>query len=312
MNLPVLISGYLNHQHALGYRFGTERFMLRAFCKSVGGGVSAITADQVRAYLHHGHVSAQTVSRRYRALRGFYRYVTTRHGIHLPAMPTTPLAQSITFVPHIYSHEELARLLQAAPDACQRRGALIDEETLRALLLLLYGAGLRLGEAIRLNVKDVDLDQALLTVRRTKFYKMRLVPLGRDLTQVLIEYRRNRVLRHESSADRSFFQMRNGQRLQHLTVERTFRLLRRIAQVSRPGGARRQPRLHDLRHAAAVHRLIAWYRRGADLQYLLPRLATYLGHKDLSGTQHYLTLTPTLLRQASKRFERYAGGRRHD
>jgi site-specific recombinase XerD len=69
--------------------------------------------------------------------------------------------------------------------------------------------------------------------------------------------------------------------------------------------------LHDLRHAAAVHRLIAWYRRGADLQYLLPRLATYLGHKDLSGTQHYLTLTPPLLREASKRFERYAGGCHH-
>jgi integrase len=105
--------------------------------------------------------------------------------------------------------------------------------------------------------------------------------------------------------------MRNGERIEQFTVERTFRLLRKIAQVSRPGGARRQPRLHDLRHAAAVHRLIAWYRRSADLQYLLPRLATYLGHKDLSGTQHYLTLTPPLLQEASKRFERYAGGCHH-
>jgi len=82
--------------------------------------------------------------------------------------------------------------------------------------------------------------------------------------------------------------------------------------VSRHGGTRRQPRLHDLRHTAAVHRLIAWYRQGADLQYLLPRPATYLGHKDLSGTQHYLTLTPPLLLEASKRFERYVGGCHHD
>jgi site-specific recombinase XerD len=85
-----------------------------------------------------------------------------------------------------------------------------------------------------------------------------------------------------------------------------------MAAVRREGGSRRQPRLHDLRHTAAVHRLIHWYRSGADLQRLLPRLATYLGHRDLSGTQHYLTLTPPLLREASRRFHRYVGDRSHD
>ena len=89
-------------------------------------------------------------------------------------------------------------------------------------------------------------------------------------------------------------------------LERTFRRLRSAAGIQRPGGARRQPRLHDLRHTAAVHRVIQWYRRGADLQRLLPHLATYLGHVDLSSTQRYLTLTPELLHEASLRFERYA------
>jgi integrase/recombinase XerD len=312
MRLPALISDYLNYQHALGYRFEGEGFMLRSFCKSVGNGdVSTLTTDRVRAYLHHGNVSTQTVTRRYRTLKGFYRYLATRHGIHLPAMPPVPKAGATTFVPYIYSHEELACLLRAAPAACQRRSTLLDEETLRTVLLLLYGAGLRLGEAIRLDIRDIDLDQALLTVRQTKFFKMRLVPLGRDLTRVLIDYRQSRCGRRAQSTDGPFFRMRNGERIEQLAVERTFRRLRRIAHVSRQGGARRQPRLHDLRHSAAVHRLIAWYRRGADLQYLLPRLATYLGHKDLSGTQHYLTLTPQLLREASKRFERYVGGSCH-
>jgi integrase/recombinase XerD len=312
MRLPGLISDYLTYQRALGYRFKGEGFMLRAFCKSVGSGaISALTSDQVRAYIHHGNVSPQTVIKRYRTLSGFHRYLATRHGIHLPAMPPVPKAGTTTFVPYIYSHEELARLLEATPDACQRRGALLDEDTMRTVLLLLYGAGLRLGEATRLDVGDVDLDEALLTVRQTKFYKMRLVPLGRDLNQVLIEYRQSLDRQHARAPDHPFFRMRNGERIEQFTVERTFRLLRRIAHVSRQGGARRQPRLHDLRHTAAVHRLIAWYRRGADLQYLLPRLATYLGHKDLSGTQHYLTLTPPLLLEASKRFERYAGGRCH-
>jgi integrase len=78
----------------------------------------------------------------------------------------------------------------------------------------------------------------------------------------------------------------------------------------REGGPRRQPRLHDLRHTAAVHRLIAWYRSGEDLQQLLPKLSIYLGHVSLSGTQRYLTLTPELLQQASQRFEHYAIGER--
>jgi integrase/recombinase XerD len=312
MRLPDLILNYLVYRRALGARMKGEAFMLRAFCKSVAGtSTSALTADQVRAYLHHGRVSPQTIAKRHRALNGFYRYLATRHGIHLPALPRAPKASTSTFVPYIYSHEELRRLLQAAPLACKNPLALLDEDTLRTVVLLLYGAGLRLGEAIRLDVGDVDLDEAVLTVRRTKFFKTRLVPLGKDLAQVLIDYRQRSNRRSTPSAERPFFRMRNGERIAQVTVERTFRLLRTIAQVSRQGGARRQPRLHDLRHAAAVHRLVAWYRRGADLQYLLPRLATYLGHKDLSGTQHYLTLTPALLREASKRFERYAGGCHH-
>ena len=91
-----------------------------------------------------------------------------------------------------------------------------------------------------------------------------------------------------------------------------FRRLRIQAGVQRNDGARYQPRLHDLRHAGAVHRLVAWYRSGADLQRLLPQLATYLGHIDLSSTQRYLTLTPELLREASMRFERYFKETHHD
>lgn len=79
----------------------------------------------------------------------------------------------------------------------------------------------------------------------------------------------------------------------------------------REGDTRNQPRLHDLRHSAAVHRVIAWYRSGADLNDLLPKLATYLGHKDLSGTQHYLTMTEELLAEASRRFEAFARGPHH-
>jgi len=75
--------------------------------------------------------------------------------------------------------------------------------------------------------------------------------------------------------------------------------------MRRQDGAYFQPRLHDLRHTFAVHRLVAWYRQGADVQLLLPKLSTHLGHIGLAETQHYLTMTPDLLREAGQRFETY-------
>jgi integrase/recombinase XerD len=89
-------------------------------------------------------------------------------------------------------------------------------------------------------------------------------------------------------------------------VNKLFCRLRRCAKIQRESSARYQPRIHDIRHSAAVHRVIAWYRAGADVQRLLPQLATYLGHVDIAGTQRYLTMTAELLDEASLRFERYA------
>jgi site-specific recombinase XerD len=85
-------------------------------------------------------------------------------------------------------------------------------------------------------------------------------------------------------------------------------MLRRIACVHGKPSGRQVPRLHDLRHSFAVHRLTAWYRQGADVQRLLPVLSTYLGHSDLEGTKVYLSMTPELLQQASLRFARYVEG----
>ncbi len=173
--------------------------------------------------------------------------------------------------------------------------------------MLLYGAGLRIGEALALTHADVDLDAALLTIRESKFYKTRLVPIGPRLTAVLRSYAEDRYQReHSNEPGAPFFVTRTGTAVTRGQAERAFARLRDIAGIVREDGARYQPRLHDLRHAMAVHRLVAWYREGADVQRLLPHLATYLGHVDVAATQRYLTMTPELLREASQRFERYA------
>jgi len=308
MTLRQLIADYLHYRSALGYRLIRDRQILGAF----GHRFEFVSADRVLRFLCPGHICHDTVARRHRALRGFYRYVQARHGALLPTLPDLPNGYSSNFTPHVYSHAELKRLLRATPQACSNPLGQVDALMLRTLILLLYGAGLRLGEALALNSADLDLEQSFLRVRQSKFYKSRLVPFGEDLTRVLRQYCRRLDRWYPSDQDSPVFRLCNGQRAHHKIIERTFRRVCLMAAVRREGGSRRQPRLHDLRHTAAVHRLIHWYRSGADLQRLLPRLATYLGHKDLSGTQHYLTLTPPLLREASRRFERYVGDSSHD
>ena len=103
-----------------------------------------------------------------------------------------------------------------------------------------------------------------------------------------------------------FFTIRSGARVQQHALEDRFRRICELAGVRRSDGARYQPRLHDLRHTFAVHRLTSWYRQGADVQRLLPQLSVYLGHVYLSSTQVYLSMTPELLQEAGARFEKYA------
>jgi site-specific recombinase XerD len=175
------------------------------------------------------------------------------------------------------------------------------------MILLLYGAGLRVSEAVALPLGDVDLPNALLTVRNTKFHKTRLVPLGADLQQVLAQYLAQRqAAGHSHCLGTPFFVLRRGTPVSVQIVEQNFRCLCAYAGVRRSDGARYQPRLHDLRHSFAVHRLTSWYRQGADVQMLLPSLSTYLGHVNLAATQVYLTMTPELLQEASRRFQQYA------
>jgi site-specific recombinase XerD len=172
---------------------------------------------------------------------------------------------------------------------------------------MLYAAGLRPGEGLRLRCCDVDLGEDLLTIWDTKFFKSRMVPIGADLHRALQSYQTARRLLSMPSEDRSaFFASRTGHAISLQKLERVFARLRTHAGIERSPDARWQPRLHDLRHAFAVHRLVAWYREGADLKACLPLLATYLGHVNVSGTQTYLSMTPELLAEASKRFECYA------
>jgi site-specific recombinase XerD len=178
----------------------------------------------------------------------------------------------------------------------------------------MYGAALRISEVLSLTVGDVDLANRILTIRDSKFFKTRLVPIGPKTGQLLGEYAKRRAgLVHSTRPDDRFFLDRNAKALPIHKPERAFKQIREHAGLHREGGPRCQPRLHDLRHTSAVHRLTMWYREGENVQKLLPQLSVYMGHTHLAATQVYLTMTPELLHEASVRFEHYAvGGGRNE
>jgi integrase len=181
-------------------------------------------------------------------------------------------------------------------------------QTLRLGLMLLFCCGLRRGELLRLRLGDLEDDQTVLRIRLTKFYKSRLVPLSPTVASELKQYLQQRRHKKLPMAAEAFL-LWSGHRClgvygaTNLTV--VWKQLCRSTQVLNPQG--HPPRLHDLRHSAAVNVLQRWYAQGIDVQAKLLHLATYLGHVNAASTHYYLKLTPELRQAASQRFHQHFG-----
>ena len=250
MTLQAAIEQYVAWRQARGTRFESGAGILRLYARSVGGHIEcdSVRPDQASAFLAGAGPLTRTRAVKRSALNGFYRYALGRNLAACSPLPADEPKEPASAPPYIYSPDDLHRLF-AAVESCRRRAVQLDAPTFRALLLLLYGAGLRHGEARRLTLADVDLPHALITVRGTKFYKSRLVPVGRPLVQALKAYAAMRAaVPAPPEGEATFLANRDGTPLKARTVHKAFDALRRQAGVRNADGARYQPRLHDLRH----------------------------------------------------------------
>lgn len=312
MTLREAIELYILWRQAQGVKFMTGGNLLRQFLGYSDGGAACddVSTAQVLAFLEGNGPFTRHRENKYYALQRFWHHAISRGHATRSPLPHSEPRPPLRIPPHIYSRAELQRLFDPENVENSRRGATqLDAVTFRTLLVLLYGAGLRFSEATGLTLADVDLAEGILSIRNTKFHKSRLVPVGPQLATVLVSYMSlRRRAASAQSEDAFFLANRSGTRLASSTVQYAFDALLHITRVHGTAGGREVPRMHDLRHSFAVHRLTAWYRQGADVQRLLPVLSTYLGHSSLEGTKIYLSMTPGLLEQASLRFAHYAGG----
>jgi len=207
--------------------------------------------------------------------------------------------------PYIYSDDEIERLLRATAQLPSAHG-------LRALTYctffgLVAATGMRMSEGLALDRGDVDLEEGILTVRRTKFGKSRLVPLHASTREALARYaaQRDGLLRRVETA--AFFASEHGRRITQWSARYHFARVSQQIGLRPPAAGHRHghgPRLHDLRHRFAVRTLIGWYRMGLDVEREIPKLATYLGHVHVNDTYWYIEAVPELLQLATERLMR--------
>jgi integrase len=243
-------------------------------------------------------------------VRGFARYRSSsdpRTQIPVPGLlPFQPKRAR----PYLYSNEEITYLLRAALKMPHRyeNGALLPW-VYYCLFGLLSVSGLRLNEARNLQLQDVDLEAAVLTIRNAKFGKTRLVPVHASTCKVLADYIARRQ-RHWAGRPVSsyLFVSSWGNRLDNGQIHRAFYALSRQIGL-RNATDRHGPRLHDLRHQFATNTLVNWYRHDQDPERRLPLLSAYLGHVHVADTQWYLEGAPELMREAMRRLEQSWEGR---
>lgn len=296
------IQDYLALRRSLGFKLRDAGLCLAKFAKFLEARdtphvTTSLALEWVRQY---PLAQPATCAQRLGYVRGFARY-------HLANDPQTevPPPGLLPFRPtrarpYLYSDEEIAGLLHGALELPPAGG--LRPWTYYCLLGLLCVTGLRIGEAIRLTAVDVDLTEAVLTIRGTKFGKSRLVPIDPSTQAVLEQYRLRRERALAGYAASAFFITRSGHPLDIGDIHRTFyRLSRQIG--LRGVTASHGPRLHDFRHRFAVETLLRWYRSGADVERRLPVLSTYLGHVHVADTYWYLSACPELMGLAVARLE---------
>jgi integrase len=295
--LATKVEGYITLRRSLGYSFHKQAATLRALAQYVEAERldGPLTREMALKFLISWKGTANGRAIRHGVIRRFCEYLAI-YDPRTEALDPRALPRNRAIPPpRILTDDELESLMAA----CRRVSPDYPERAmvLTALVGLLASTGLRSGEALRLDRADVDLTAGVLHIRKTKFRKDRLVPVHSTTLAVLRSYARHRDVAFPAPKDAAFFLSSRGSRLSSTGLLVAFGAACELAGLDSDNGLRP----HDLRHRFAVTRLALWHREKADVQALLPLLATYLGHAHYTDTAYYITGTPDLLGMAADR-----------
>jgi integrase/recombinase XerD len=302
-DLQAHVDDYLRLRRALGFKLKEDERVLGQLV----GYLEAARAETVSSELAIGWarlpvgVHPNQWAKRLRIARGFAAYLQTID-------PTTEIPPPDVFptrrqraTPYLFSQADICRLLAEA----RRLRHPLRAASYEALFGLLAVSGMRIGEAIALGREDVDLDAGVITIRKAKHDRARLVPLHPTATEALRRYASERDRLCPTPRSRAFFLSSAGTAVHGNCLRATFR------EITTRIGVRTQavhPRIHDLRHRFAVQTLIDWQRSGVNINEPIATLSTYLGHVSPADTYWYLSASPELMALAAERVHDRFGG----
>lgn len=298
--------GFLDYREANGHTGSDERYVLRKLDKYlVDAGVSEkrLDAEILDAWITSAPVGRNTKCHYISVSRKLAIYLC---GLGIASFCPMSMHTKRNYTPYVLSHEEVQRLFDAC-DNLEAKSLTNVTLWLPVMARMLYGCGLRIGEAVSLQNKDIDWEHNILTIRSAKGNKDRLVPMSASLSKICAAYY---AIFHPSPVPEDyFFHNHKGQRFPTL---RPYLWLRRVYDLA---GIDRYPApsqsrgvcVHTLRHTFAVHTLQNQSNAGIDRFYAVPILSTYMGHNDIYGTELYLQLTPEYHESVVKRTESYVG-----
>jgi integrase len=298
------LAEYLNLRRSLGYKFRRPEKLLHQFVDFfLATGAPAITTQHALVWACQPKDGSKNWwSYRLSAVRGFTNYLhAIDPTVEVPPpdlLPWRPHRAS----PYLYREEEIIALIKAAG----MLSSPLRVATYQSLIGLLTVTGMRVGEAINLDLQDFDACNGTLIIRAAKFNKAREVPLHPTTAAALKQYLARRTRVPCAARTSALFISPTGSRLLYCNIQRTFqRLVHQAGLV--PRTTRCRPRIHDLRHAFAVNSLLEAYQDGSDTQRRLTLLSTYLGHVNPAATYWYLSAAPELLAKAAERLEHHYG-----
>jgi integrase len=294
------LTAYVRLRRQLGLRFKGQEAVLQTFDRYAQGHghQGPLTEQFAQAFAFSGvDPATNTPARRYLVVRHFAEYLA----IYDPSTPRlNPKAIRLRRQQppaYIFTAQEIAQLLAQTTGFSRRHP--LSNVSLRVMIGLAASTGLRLGEVVGLDRADVDLDTGVLLIQRSKLDKDRLVPVHSTTLDVLRAYAVEREQTLPADSEVAFFLNSRLRRYQGDNIAYLFQRLVGRVDLHSPRG--KQPTFRSLRHTFAVHRLIAWHRAGANVQALLPALATYMGHVHYSSTAYYLGATAEMLGVAAER-----------
>jgi integrase len=303
---------YVDLKRALGRGFDAPSRTLQSFDRFLheqSATYPDLNAAAFHAWCHtHEHVASGVRRVRMLEVRAFCLYRRrTEPQCFVPDLNSFPSYHQRR-KPYIFSQTDVSKLLHAADGLERKPVSPLRPEVIRLAIILLFTTGIRRGELLRLTLGDYDRGESTLLIRKTKFYKSRLLPINDGIADEVDRYLRARA-QHKLpvSSDTALIwnAFGGGRAYSGTSLQLCLRPLLQKCGILTPKG--KLPRIHDFRHSFAVNALLRWYRADADVDAKLPLLATYLGHGSAVSTHYYLHFIEPLRTAASERFANHYG-----